>query len=229
MKIHKVKIWGDRALFNQPHLAAGPHSYPCITPSAARRLLCNLYWKPEFEWVIRRISILSPPKYETVSRQVFADKKGTGNTTLQVQTELVNPAYLVEAIAFPNPLRPGYSQAKFDGEITRRLSQGQEYRVPFLGRTEYPAKWEYLTERLPKPVPYTDEFKMLFDLAPPDADAPAVGGTNSGDMSGWIPLFFKAKFVDGVLEIPPYLYDEYLSLIFSYRNNCYQRSGDAVS
>ncbi len=49
-------------------------SYDAITPSAARRILAAVYWKPAIRWVIDRIYMLKPIWFEPVRRNELGGK-----------------------------------------------------------------------------------------------------------------------------------------------------------
>jgi CRISPR-associated protein Cas5d len=55
-----VKVWGELALFTQPHLKVERLSYPLMTPSAARGVLDAILFKPQMKWHIQRITVLDP-------------------------------------------------------------------------------------------------------------------------------------------------------------------------
>lgn len=55
----EVKVYGEYGCFTRPENKAEPVSYEAITPSAARGILESIYWKPEFEWHVREVEILS--------------------------------------------------------------------------------------------------------------------------------------------------------------------------
>ena len=51
----RLKVWGDFACFTRPEMKVERVSYDVMTPSAARGILEAIYWKPQFQWRIRRI------------------------------------------------------------------------------------------------------------------------------------------------------------------------------
>lgn len=77
----KLHVWGKYACFTRPEMKVERVSYDTMTPSAARRILEAIHWKPAIRWVIDRTHVLKPIRFETFRRN-----------------ELVrNVAYVIEA------------------------------------------------------------------------------------------------------------------------------------
>ena len=54
-----VEVWGKYACFTRPENKVERFTYPCITPSAARNLLCTIYFKPiEFYYEVFEIEFI---------------------------------------------------------------------------------------------------------------------------------------------------------------------------
>ena len=115
----KVHVWGEYACFTRPEMKAERVSYDVMTPSAARGLLEAIYWKPQFCWVIDRIHVLKPIRFESIRRNEIAnkiprskansDKTGidvTAQNQRQQRASLVlrDVAYVIEA-HFKTPIR----------------------------------------------------------------------------------------------------------------------------
>ena len=62
----RLHIWGDYACFTRPEMKVERVSYDVITPSAARGILAAVHWKPAIRWVIDRIYVLKPIRFESV-------------------------------------------------------------------------------------------------------------------------------------------------------------------
>ena len=69
-----LRVWGEYACFTRPELKAERVSYDVITPSAARGILEAIHWKPAIRWVIDRIHVLHPIRFETVCRNEVGTK-----------------------------------------------------------------------------------------------------------------------------------------------------------
>ena len=63
-----VEVEGPYACFTRPELKTERVSYPVMTPSAAKGVLEAIYWKPEFDYVITAIEVLSPIRWASVRR-----------------------------------------------------------------------------------------------------------------------------------------------------------------
>jgi CRISPR-associated protein Cas5d len=70
----KLKVWGDYALFTRPEMKVERVSYDVMTPSAARGILEAIYWKPAILWVIDRIHVLRPVRFENIRRNELASR-----------------------------------------------------------------------------------------------------------------------------------------------------------
>ena len=64
----RLHVWGDYACFTRPEMKVERVSYDVITPSAARGILAAVHWKPAIRWVIDRIYVLKPIRFESVRR-----------------------------------------------------------------------------------------------------------------------------------------------------------------
>ena len=113
----KLHVWGDYACFTRPEMKAERVSYDAITPSAARGILEAIYWKPDIRWVIDRIRVLKPIRFENLRRNEVGGKisalnikkamnKGTvgelrllvdQNRQQRASTILRDVAYVIEA------------------------------------------------------------------------------------------------------------------------------------
>src|SRR5438270_7551006 len=63
-----VEVRGPYACFTRPELKTERVSYPAMTPSAARGVLEAIYWKPEFDYIITSIEVLTPIRWVSVRR-----------------------------------------------------------------------------------------------------------------------------------------------------------------
>lgn len=203
-----VEVWGENACFTRPELKVERFSYECITPSAARGILDAVFWHPGLKWIIDRIYILSHIQFENIRRNEVSSKllatkaksamTGSKNkiyidTTADIQqraaTVLKNVHYVIEAhFDMTSNASPTDNPGKFQDMMRRRLERGQCYHQPYLGCREFPAKfrkWEFDT--VPTCPIDSDLGLMLYDM----------------DYSGEeiMPMFFKAKIVNGVLDV----------------------------
>ena len=88
---------------------------------------------------------------------------------------------------------PGDNPGKFQDIIKRRLERGQCYSMPYFGTREFAAHFARCTELPPCPEELLGERDlgwMLWDM----------DYTDPQDIK---PKFFRAKLVDGAMDVPP--------------------------
>lgn len=207
-----LKVWGEYACFTRPEFKAERVSYDVITPSAARGLLEAIYWKPAIAWVVDRIRVLNPIRFDTVRRNEVGHKLPLGNVT-KAMRDGVSPVeivveearqqratlllrdvhYVIEAHFEPRD-KDGENSAKHRDIFLRRAAKGQCFHGPYLGCREFPACFEPL------------------DGAPPQPDDALLGPRDLGWMLHDLVYgqdgerearFFRARMSDGVIEVPP--------------------------
>ena len=211
----RLKVWGDFACFTRPEMKVERVSYDVMTPSAARGILEAIYWKPQFQWRIRRIHVLAPIRRFSILRTEVKSKAVVSSAqrgeryfvnddhTQRHTLALRDVAYLIEADVH---LHPKYRDdadnnvAKHRDQFRRRVARGQSFHHPYLGCREFAAHFgapDDTEAPPPELVGRTEPLgRMLFDLAFAD------GGQGSG-----VPRFFNAVLEDGVLHVPAHLYD----------------------
>lgn len=214
-----IRCSGPTALFANPHFRADPLSYPVPTPSALKGLVKSIYWKPEFEWEIRRFVVLNPIQFDTsVSTSIkMPGKDGRTQTTCTV---LVDVAYMVSAEAVVNPLRSRDTADRYEHEFVRRLNAGQNFHTPTFGRKEYLAFVEHVSVQEALRVQGTPDSRklgrMLLDLVPlsPGADT-------------YRSVFYGPEMKEGVVYVPESAYARDRNERFAFRNIAHpHRSGE---
>lgn len=97
-------------------------------------------------------------------------------------------------------------EAKHLDMFRRRATRGQYFHHPYLGAREFPASFQWVEEFPDCPDQLRGEKElgyMLHDIEyQPDPDGVVVEA-NTGVRLSAQPRFFRAKLVDGVLEVPP--------------------------
>lgn len=210
----QVCVQGPWACFTRPEMKVERVSYDVMTPSAARGVLEAIFWKPAFEWRVRRIHVLTPIRRESVLRtevnsvqsarsaRSWANNDGVGgyraddDHTQRHTLALRDVAYLIEA----NVHLVGYGKdehpAKYRDQFRRRVARGQCFHRPYLGCREFAAQFAPPTGE-EAAIDRDDALgRMLFDL-----DYEADDDRNT-------PIFFQARLDDGVLRVPPELYEQ---------------------
>ena len=204
----KIKVWGDWACFTRPEMKAERVSYDVITPSAARAIIEAIYWKPSIRWIIDKIHVLNPIRFDNIRRNELNDKLSPRSITAAMQDSekdvkifieekrqqraamvLRNVAYIIEAHFEPTD-EDGQNEGKHLDIFNRRLHKGQCYYQPYLGTREFSAAFEAV-EIIPESQ-LKDERDlgwMLYDMDFSDKNNP-------------IPMFYRAKMIDGIINIP---------------------------
>jgi len=207
----RLKVWGDYACFTRPEMKVERASYNVMTPSAARGVLEAIYWKPAIRWIVERIRVINPIRFDTIRRNELADKlplysinkaMRDGKSPVEIFADdpnvrqqraalvLRDVAYVIEA-RFEFTGAEDRNPAKHKEMFERRAQKGQCFHRPYLGCREFPAQFE--------PV----------EGDPPAPDASLAGDRDLGTMlldidftHDMTPRFFAAKLRDGVLEAP---------------------------
>jgi CRISPR-associated protein Cas5d len=213
----RLHVWGERACFTRPEMKVERVSYDVITPSAARGLLEAIYWKPAIVWIVDRIHVLKPIRFQSFRRNEVGavasglnaksamkrgDVNGLGlivenNRQQRATMLLTDVAYVIEA-HFELTARAGTDDdpAKHAAMFTRRAEKGQCFHRPCLGAREFPADFALLTAGVALPdseLPDADRDRdlgwMLHDINfRPDGTAKRSN-------------FFRARLTGGVLDV----------------------------
>lgn len=229
-----LEVWGDFACFSRPEMKVERFSYPVITPSAARGIYDAIYCKPvEFRWQITRIEVLSPPSYIALRRNEVKDKasvnailrwmEGKGEpepiwadgtpdqmgTDQKGRTQRQTMALQDVRYRLHAEIRPwrGFENRiqGLEAQFRRRAANGKCIYQPYFGCREFPAYFELVEPDAPKESPFPLNMELglmlydVFDLSRP--------GTN--EAAPHVSLF-KAKLMNGILEVPDHLSDQVL-------------------
>lgn len=209
----KLRVWGEYACFTRPEMKVERVSYDVITPSAARGILEAIYWKPEIRWVVDRIHVLNPVRFENIRRNEVTEKilltqtkksMKDGITPLQLFIDETKPSgelkyrqqraslvlknvdYVIEAHFEFSEDTVDKDPGKHLAIFERRVKKGQCFHRPYFGCREFPVKFAWCDE-----VPISalrgerDLGYMLYDI------------DFSNNMQ---PLFFRAVMNDGVID-----------------------------
>ena len=208
----KLHVWGEYACFTRPEMKVERVSYDVMTPSAARGVLEAVHWKPAIRWVIDRIHVLNPIRFESLRRNEIGHKipagtvrtamrRGTTLRTLieddrqqRAATVLRDVAYVIEAHFVRTAVAAADdTEAKHISIFNRRASRGQCFHRPYLGTREFAADFALVDGDVPE------------SRLPPDQRDRELGwmlhDIDYGDeMSA---RFFRASLRDGVIDVPP--------------------------
>lgn len=214
----RLLVWGERACFTRPEMKVERVSYDVITPSAARGILEAIHWKPAICWVVDRIHVLKPIRFESIRRNEVGGKLSASSVgkamkagrieslvTLvdedrhrqqRAATILRDVAYVIEAhFKLTDRAGPDDSEGKHLDIFNRRAHKGQYFHAPCLGVREFPAHFELIKPEVPLPPVHADLMGvrelgwMLHDI----------------DFAhNMTPRFFRAVMRDGVIDVPPF-------------------------
>lgn len=204
------KVSGEYACFTRPEMKVERVSYDVMTPSAARGILEAVYWKPAIRWVVDRIHVLRPIRFENIRRNELGKKLAPSTVTRAMKdatkpvetfieddrqqraaTVLRDVAYLIEA-HFEFTGSDDRNDGKHLDTFNRRVKQGKCFHRPYLGCREFYA-----------------------DFGPDDDERPRddrlMGERDLGWMlhdidfaEGMEPRFFRAVMRDGVIDVPKF-------------------------
>ena len=199
----KIRVWGDYALFTRPEMKVERVSYDVMTPSAARGILEAIYWKPAIRWVIDRIHVLKPIRFENIRRNEVSKKTSINNKDMQgnwpvciyvddfnvrqprASMVLRDVDYVIEA-HFEQTGKGDNDPGKHLAIFERRVKKGQCFHRPYFGCREFPVNFEWCDE-IPKSV-LSDEQDLGFMLHDINFE------------NGMTPRFFRAIMQDGVID-----------------------------
>lgn len=205
----RLHVWGERACFTRPEMKVERVSYDVLTPSAARGILEAIHWKPQIVWVVDRIHVLRPIRFQSFRRNEVGSRASpalaaramkagnlagvgldaTADRQQRATTLLVNVGYVIEAHFELTARGEGEDPAKHLSMFNRRAAAGQCYHPPCLGVREFPAEFALVSDAMPPsefPPGERDLGWMLHDID-------FAGGRTS--------RFFRARLRDGVLDV----------------------------
>lgn len=81
-------------------------SYDVLTPSAARGILEAVHWKPSIRWIIERIHVLKPIRFESIRRNEVGHKISERAARVAMKTDLTDG--LVRCAALRRLLSPTF-------------------------------------------------------------------------------------------------------------------------
>ncbi len=210
-----VVVEGRYGCFSRPEGHVERCTYPMPTPSAARGILEAVFWKPEFDWFVQEIWLLSPVSTACILRNEVTNSKidvadvrkaikgvfpmmpiCADDLRAQRYTQLlVNPKFLIKATIH---LRDHVTDpvGKYASTFKRRVENGQHFHKPYFGCREFGCSIR-MANGSETPVDHNECLGMtFFDF--------------TWDLSTGTPLqrhLFDAKIENGVLVVPQDLYE----------------------
>ncbi len=196
-------------------------SYQYMTPSAARGALEAIFWHPQFRWVVTKIEVRKPVRYQSVTRNEVQKKIPAGNiagwmrdpasmkpfyantrgredgenATQRSTLALRSVAYNITAHALVDGdnLRADDTPEKYASMFERRVERGQCFSRPYLGCREFAADFTTID---PTEQPVSDTMDlglMLYDIIFAEDSKTAPNEA----------VFFHARIEHGVLVTDP--------------------------
>ena len=205
----QLRVWGDYACFTRPEMKAERVSYDVMTPSAARGILEAIHWKPAIRWVIDRIHVLSPIRFENIRRNEVESKASSRKQAIFASEErqqraslvLKNVQYIIEAhFEMTDRRGPDDTPEKHYNVFLRRARQGQCFHQPYLGCREFPASFELLEDSVTADS-YESTLSDQVDLGYMLLDQTFQLKAN-GEVKETIPHFFRAQMTNGIINVP---------------------------
>ena len=207
----RLKVWGRNACFTRPEMKVERVSYDVITPSAARGVLEAILWKPAIRWVVERIDVLAPIRWESVRRNEVGSVMSPRSNGLFIEEQrqqraglfLRDVAYTIHArFEMTDKAGPEDNLTKFQEMFLRRVEKGQCFHRPYLGCREFAADFALIRqeESLPEPIAESRDLGwMLHDI---QHDNRADNGHVHFCTESCRPSFFRAELKNGVVLVP---------------------------
>ena len=216
----RLRVSGEYALFCRPEMKVERVSYDVMTPSAARGILEAIHWKPAIRWVIDRIHVLKPIRFQSIRRNEVGSKVSASNVRSAMKrgdldglalvvdddrqqrasTVLANVAYVIEAhFVLTDRAGPDDNEGKHLDTFNRRAGRGQCFHQPCLGTREFAASFELIEPGDPVPEPRQKTSDLGFGEA---RDLGFMLWDIDHQTPGKPSLFFRARLERGVMSIP---------------------------
>jgi len=202
----KLRVWGEYACFTRPEMKVERVSYDVMTPSAARGILEAIHWKPAIRWMIDRIYVVNPIRFENIRRNEVEGKASRKREIVASEERQQRASLVLKHVEYMIEAHFDMT-AKWGGEDTpekhyniflRRARLGQCFHRPYFGCREFPVNFELVENDgdIPSTVHQgeTDLGYMLLDQR--------YRLNAKGETAEVVPHFFRARMVDGVIDIP---------------------------
>jgi CRISPR-associated protein Cas5d len=194
----KVIAEGTYACFTRPEMKVERVSYDVPTPGALEGLLKSVYWKPAIRYVIDQIVVYNPIDFINIRRNevkskvslsavqaqmrgdpdadptIYADESRNQRATMLLKNVRYGIAFHFELTGL---VEEEADEKKHYNIILRRLRNGQHFRQPCFGCSEFPVSRLTAVES--------------FDLSEVDASLRHAGDVDLGYM------LYRMNFEDG--------------------------------
>lgn len=192
----RLKVWGDRALFNRPEFKAERVSYDVPTPTAALGILDSIFWKPEISRKLQRIEVLKPiDMFGFMVNNVKSKASRTGQPIAIEDDRTQRHCLILRDVAyifqFEIELASGVTESpqnslnKYKAQYERRISKGQCFQQPYFGVREFVASFGF-PDGNEQPIDYSADLGwMLRDI----------------DYKTGTPSFYRPQIERGIIHV----------------------------
>lgn len=231
----KIMVEGDYACFTRPEMKVERVSYDTPPPGALEGMLKSIYWKPAIRYVIDKIVVFNPISFINIRRNEVKSKvllskiKGQmngkgGDPCIYTTDERSQRAAMVlkkvkYGIEFHFELTGLKNDNETDAEkkhyniIKRRIENGQCFRTPCLGCSEFPVKSIYLVddfnlEEIDKSILDSGDVDlgfMSYKVCFNDKGIPINGDWNNPKFSDIASTkYYRPHMINGVIDVAKY-------------------------
>jgi CRISPR-associated protein Cas5d len=232
----KIMVEGDYACFTRPEMKIERVSYDVPTPGAIEGLLKSVYWKPAIRYVIDKIIVFNPVRFMNIRRNEVKNKVLYSAIKSQMDGKNADPCiYASESrsqraamvlknvkygIEFHFELTGIKNDEEVDADkkhyniIKRRLENGQCFRTPCLGCSEFPVKKIELVDDFDMTSISseilqsgdTDLGFMCYEVKFDDGGEPVNGDWENPKFSDRASaVYYRPHMIDGVIEVGKYM------------------------
>lgn len=227
----KIIAEGDYACFTRPEQKVERVSYDVPTPGALEGMIKCIYWKPAIRYVIDRIVVFNPIKFENIRRNEVKDKvmltkvknamKGGSESPVIYTKESISQrsGMVLKNVRYGIEFHFELTGIKSENEdeceekhyniLLRRLKNGQCFRQPVFGCREFSVRSISLSENFSEYeidsslAGDKDLGIMLYRMNFKDGGIP-VNGKFSDEADA---VFYHPHMIDGVIDVARYRRD----------------------
>lgn len=234
----KIIAEGDYACFTRPEMKVERVSYDVPTPSAIEGMLKSIYWKPAIRYVIDKIVVFNPVSFMNVRRNEVKDKLSISKVKGQIKNPekdisiyssesrnqrasmiLKNVCYGIEFHFEMTDIKSEHeddTEEKHFNIIKRRLENGQHFRTPCFGCSEYPVKRIKAVEKfdygkISPEIRAMGDFDlgfMLYGLKFHDGGKPVNGTWENPVFSDKADaVYYRPHMINGIIDVQKYRED----------------------
>jgi len=230
----KVIAEGPYACFTRPEMKVERVSYDVPTPGALEGMLKSVYWNPSIRYVIDQIVVFNPIDFINIRRNevknkvqlsavrgqmkgdeaadpcVYADESRSQRASMLLKNVRYGIAFHFEPTGLKDEAE---GVEKHYNILLRRLRNGQHFRPPCFGCSEFPITRLTLVETLDLP-PVSAEIQkmgdvdlgyMLYRMCFADGGEPLNGDWDDPKFSDEAKAeYYRPHMIGGVIDVQKY-------------------------